>query len=148
VLLPIKISITDFRIANKFAQKLICREGSILKGNSEGELVYSTEHGRMCPGCGKAVAQCICNRRDSIVEGDGIVRVARQTKGRKGKGVTVITGIPLDRERLSKLAAELKSKCGCGGTVKNHTIEIQGDKRDQVISLLEPMGWKIKRSGG
>lgn len=118
------------------------------KNNSDG-IVYSTDHGRMCPNCGNPYNNCQCNRLIKIVPtGDQIVRVSRETKGRKGKGVTVITGVPLPEDELKKLAAKLKNKCGCGGTVKNDTIEIQGDKRDEIIELLKPNGWKIKKSGG
>ena len=111
-------------------------------------IVFSTEHGRMCPDCGNPADECICSRAKQANKGDGIVRVGRQTKGRKGKGVTLITGVPLAEADLKKLAAELKQKCGCGGTVKNQTIEIQGDKRDTVIDLLEKKGYTVKRSGG
>ncbi len=111
-------------------------------------LVYSTEHGRMCPGCGKPVGECVCRREKAIPTGDGIVRVARETKGRKGKGVTVITGLPLNQEGLQGLARELKRKCGAGGTVKGNTIEIQGDHRDLLMEELKGCGYIVKRSGG
>jgi translation initiation factor 1 len=80
--------------------------------------------------------------------GDGIVRVGRETKGRSGKGVTVVTGVPLAGEDLAKLAAELKRRCGSGGTVKAGTIEIQGDHRDLLVAELARRGWTVKRSGG
>ncbi len=80
--------------------------------------------------------------------GNGIVRVARETKGRRGKGVTVITGLPLPREGLERLARELKQKCGAGGTVKGNTIEIQGDHRDLLMEELKRRGYTVKRSGG
>jgi translation initiation factor 1 len=111
-------------------------------------IVFSTEHGRMCPGCDKPTDQCVCSQNAQVYTGDGIVRVGRQTKGRKGKGVTVITGVPLVGDQLKKLATHLKQKCGCGGTVKDGTIEIQGDKRDTVIELLKSKGYAAKRSGG
>jgi translation initiation factor 1 len=79
---------------------------------------------------------------------DGIVRVRRETQGRKGKGVTTITGVPLRDAELRELAAELKRQCGSGGTVKDGVIEIQGDHRDQVVPLLEARGWVVKRAGG
>ncbi len=116
-------------------------------GDSLG-IVFSTEHGRMCPDCGEAVDACLCRQKEEVYTGDGVVRVGRQTKGRKGKPVTVITGVPLVGDELKKLAAQLKQKCGCGGTVKNGTIEIQGDKRDTVIELLKKKGYAAKRSGG
>ena len=111
-------------------------------------IVFSTERGRMCPDCGEIVDACVCSQKAQVYTGDGVVRVGRQTKGRKGKGVTVITGVPLAHDELKKLAAQLKQKCGCGGTVKDGTIEIQGDKRDVVIELLKKKGYAAKRSGG
>lgn len=111
-------------------------------------IVYSTSAGRMCPGCGRAVGECVCREAAPAVTGDGVVRVGRETKGRKGKGVTVITGLGLDRERLAKLAGELKQMCGAGGTVKGSVIEIQGDHRDLIVEELQRRGYAAKRSGG
>ena len=76
------------------------------------------------------------------------MRVGRETKGRKGKGVTLISGVPLPPVELKKLAKELKQKCGTGGTLKDGVIEIQGDHRDALIALLKAKGWPVKRSGG
>ena len=112
-------------------------------------IVYSTEHGRMCPACGKPVGECVCPQEKKPVSvGDGIVRVGRETKGRKGKGVTVITGLPLDEQGLEKLATDLKRRCGAGGAVKGNTIEIQGDHRDLLVAELTTRGYTVKRSGG
>lgn len=113
-------------------------------------MVYSTASGRMCTSCGKPVTGCICKEvaAKTIVPGDGIVRVSRETKGRSGKGVTVITGLPLDTKELDELAKELKRKCGCGGTVKNGTIEIQGDHRDLLVEELIKKKFGVKRAGG
>jgi translation initiation factor 1 len=74
--------------------------------------------------------------------------VSRETKGRKGKGVTLVTGIPLDEKELKAFAKILKAKCGTGGTVKDGVIEIQGDQRDVLVPLLQAKGWLVKRSGG
>ena len=115
--------------------------------NNDG-LVYSTDHGRMCPDCGRTIAECVCAQDESIPAGDGIVRVWRETKGRKGKAVTVITGIPLKPSELKQLARELKARCGSGGTVKAGMIEIQGDHRGKLIEALQTKGWTVKRSGG
>jgi translation initiation factor 1 len=115
------------------------------KGNG---IVYSTQHGRMCPACGKPIDECICRQDKPLPAGDGIVRVARETKGRKGKAVTVVTGIPLAEQELQKLATGLKRKCGAGGTVKGHTIEIQGDHRDLLVTELTKRGYPVKRAGG
>ena len=82
------------------------------------------------------------------VHGDGIVRVGRVTKGCRGKGLTVITGIPLDHDGLINLARQLKQKCGAGGTVKDGVVEIQGDHRDLLVEELKKRGYAVKRSGG
>ena len=79
---------------------------------------------------------------------DGVIRVGRETKGRKGAGVTVITGIPTHPEGLKQIAKELKQKCGTGGTVKNGVIEIQGDQRDLLVQELSARGYTVKRVGG
>lgn len=106
--------------------------------DDNSRLVYSTETGRIDEPEQKAARP----------KGDGIVRIQRQTSGRKGKGVCLITGIDLDDAALDVLAAELKKKCGCGGSVKDGVIEIQGDKRDQLKQLLEAKGMKVKLAGG
>ena len=106
--------------------------------DNNSRLVYSTDAGRIKEEGQKPVRPV----------GDGIVRIQRQTSGRKGKGVCVVSGIDLDDAELAKLAAELKKKCGCGGSVKDGLIEIQGDKRDLIKSLLEAKGMKVKLAGG
>lgn len=113
----------------------------------ESGLVFSTEQGRMCPECRNPVAECTCGQ-GSRPSGDGVVRVSRETKGRKGKGVTLITGIPLDDKELKAYAKVLKAKCGTGGTVKDGVVEIQGEQRDILVPLLQQQGWTVKRSGG
>jgi len=113
----------------------------------EGGLVFSTEQGRMCPECRNPVAECSCGQ-PARPQGDGVVRVSRETKGRKGKGVTLITGIPLDDNELKAYTKVLKAKCGTGGTVKDGVVEIQGDQRDILVPLLQQKGWTVKRSGG
>jgi len=118
--------------------------------DSNSRLVYSTESGRICPTCGKQSAQCICKKKKShiIPKGDGKVRVERSTKGRKGKGVTLITGLPLEGSSLKELAKKLKQQCGTGGTVKNGVIEIQGDHRDFLAEHLNSLGYKAIKAGG
>jgi translation initiation factor 1 len=109
-----------------------------MMNDDNSRLVYSTDTGRI--------------RQEEVkpqrAKGDGIVRIQRQTSGRKGKGVCLITGVDLDDAALDKLAAELKKKCGCGGSVKDGVIEIQGDKRDMLKQLLEAKGMKVKLAGG
>ncbi len=116
--------------------------------NSNTRLVYSDEMGPACSKCGRALSKCQCERQKPRPAGDGIVRIERQTKGRKGKGVTLITGVPLSGDELKALAKTLKQKCGTGGTVKNGVIEIQGDQRDLLLPLLQEKGWKVKKAGG
>ncbi|HLX39052.1 MAG TPA: translation initiation factor Sui1 [Ktedonobacteraceae bacterium] len=111
-------------------------------------LVYSTDGGRIdtCPRCGRAYKECRCDQ--PIKKNDGIVRVMRDRKGRGGKTVTVITGVPANADALATLAQQLKKLCGTGGTVKDGTIEIQGDHCDKVQTRLTEMGYKVKRAGG
>ncbi len=109
--------------------------------------VYSCEAGRLCPTCGNALKECRC-KQNSAPKGDGIIRLQRETKGRKGKGVTLITGVPLPADELKKLAKSLKQKCGTGGTIKNGVIEIQGDHRELLLTELQQQGWTVKKAGG
>ena len=110
--------------------------------------VYSTEQGSLCPRCGKPVNGCICSQKKRSVPGDGIVRISRETKGRKGKGVTIVSGVPLGDAELKALAKQLKQKCGTGGTIKEGNIEIQGDHRDILMQELAARGFTVKRCGG
>jgi translation initiation factor 1 len=109
-----------------------------MKNDDNSRLVYSTDSGRIEEPKAKVERP----------KGDGVVRIQRQTSGRKGKGVCLLTGISLDDAELDKLAAELKKKCGCGGSVKDGVIEIQGDKRELLKQLLEAKGMKVKLAGG
>ncbi len=111
-------------------------------------LVYSSATGRICPQCEKPVAGCDCARKKAVPEGDGSVRVGRETKGRKGKGVTLVSGVPLAGDALAELAQQLKKKCGSGGTLKDGVIEIQGDHRDFLLVELQKRGYKVKKAGG
>ena len=86
--------------------------------------------------------------KDSGAPAAARVRVGRATQGRAGKGVTVITGLPLAPAALAALGAELKRHCGSGGTVRDGTIEIQGDHRDRIVLELTRRGFSAKRSGG
>lgn len=114
-------------------------------------LVYSTDKGRLCPQCNQPLAQCTCkntSRNKIAVESDGIVRLKRQTQGRGGKTVTIITGLALEAAALQQLAKTLKQRCGSGGAIKDGAIEIQGDHRDQLKIELEQRGYKVKLAGG
>lgn len=106
--------------------------------DDNSRLVYSTATGRIDE----------VKEKPQRPKGDGIVRIQRQTSGRKGKGVCLISGIDMQDAELEKLAAELKKKCGCGGAVKDGVIEIQGDKRDLLKTLLEAKNFKVKLAGG
>ena len=79
---------------------------------------------------------------------DGIVRVGRETKGRRGKGVTIVTGLPGSEAQLKTIASRLKAQCGVGGTVKGRIVEIQGDQRDRLIKILTESGYTVRKSGG
>ncbi len=115
--------------------------------NALGGLVYSTEAGRTCPGCRQPVASCIC-RASALPEGDGIARVRRETKGRGGKTVTTVSGLLLSPEELKALGKKLKTRCGCGGSVKEGVIEIQGDHAELITAWLTEQGFQSKRAGG
>jgi translation initiation factor 1 len=111
-------------------------------------IVYSTDVGRRCPNCLRAVSACVCRKGTPGRAGDGIVRVRGETQGRKGKGVTLITGLGLANAELAALATELKRRCGSGGTVDQDRIEIQGDHRETLVAELTRRGWTVKRAGG
>ena len=112
-------------------------------------MVYSTGFGTLCPNCRRAVRECVCPKdAPGAARGSTAVRVGRETKGRSGKGVTVITGLPLTRLELESLAGDLKKRCGSGGTVRGGSIEIQGDHRDALVAALIKLGWPAKKSGG
>ncbi len=117
-----------------------------MAGNSR--LVYSSEQGRICPGCSQPVAACRCHKASPVPAGDGIVRVRRECNGRGGKTVTVISGLPLGSEELKAVAGELKRRCGSGGTVKDGIIEIQGEHLALVVADLQQRGYTVKRAGG
>jgi translation initiation factor 1 len=118
------------------------------KTNKYEGIVYSTEFGKVCPKCGNPVTKCICGKRIPGIPNDGIVRISRETKGRKGSGVSIIKGIALDDKDLKKLSKQLKQKCGAGGIVKSGAIEIQGDHRAVLKEELSKLGYTVKLSGG
>ena len=112
-------------------------------------LVYSTDGGRICPSCRHPQSQCVCKAQAAArVQGDGKVRVSRETSGRGGKAVTVVRGLPLDAAALQQLGKQLKAACGTGGTVKDGVVEVQGEHVDKVLALLQAQGYAAKRSGG
>ena len=120
-----------------------------------GEPLAAAPRGKHCPKCGRPAAACECRPAAKgrasaapAAPADGIVRVARQTKGRKGKGVTLVTGLTLAPDALAALGKELKQRCGAGGTAKDGVIEIQGDHRDTLVAELQARGYAVKRAGG
>ena len=105
----------------------------------EDLVVFSTDKGKVEP------------KKETVQHqafSDGVLKVRRETKGRKGKGVITIAGISGTDQELKKIAATLKKKCGTGGAVKEGVIEIQGDKRDVIKAELEKLGFSVKFSGG
>ncbi|MFZ4626385.1 MAG: translation initiation factor Sui1 [Rhodoferax sp.] len=115
---------------------------------ASGGLVFSTDSGRTCPACRQPVAACQCRATKPGTVSDGIVRVSRETKGRAGKGVTLVKGLALDEAALQALGRQLKTACGSGGTVKDGIIEVQGDHCERVMALLKASGLSVKRAGG
>jgi translation initiation factor 1 len=111
-------------------------------------IVYATDLGAICPGCRRPVADCACRRQDGRPVRDQFVRVSREVAGRKGKGVSIVSGVPLGPAELEALAGELKRRCGSGGTVRDGRIEIQGDHRDLLVVELARRGYQVKRAGG
>jgi translation initiation factor 1 len=116
--------------------------------------VYSSLSGRICPNCGLATSRCVCRANprgkaaQTLPDGDGIARVGRSSKGRKGKTVTSVTGVPLPPDELRNLAKDLKRLCGTGGTLKDGVIEIQGDHRAALVEELGRRGFRVKKTGG
>ncbi len=116
------------------------------------KLVYSTDPSikkhddKRCQRCGELQRNCRCHASKPPL--DGIVRLQRQVKGRNGKPVVLITGLPLEKPELKSLAKKLKSKCGVGGSIEGTTIIIQGDKREVLKPELEALGYQVKLSGG
>ncbi|MBT1070279.1 translation initiation factor [Pelotalea chapellei] len=113
--------------------------------NSNATLVYSSETGRISTDQKTSQKQTTINRNNPT---DGTVRLQRQTKGRGGGIVIVITGLPLGVDELKDLAGALKKRCGCGGTIKDGIIEIQGDHRETLLQELQQRGFRVKLSGG
>ncbi|MGY8849606.1 MAG: stress response translation initiation inhibitor YciH [Pseudomonadales bacterium] len=105
--------------------------------NKESRLVYSTDAGRITQ-----------TDKPQAIDTDGIVRIRHETKGRKGKGVSLVSGLDLDEAALKTLAKQLKQKCSTGGTIKDGVIEIQGDHRDILKIELEKLGHTVKLAGG
>ncbi len=102
----------------------------------------------LCPKCKQLKKTCTCKTEPPVPSKSTVVRVGRETKGRRGKGVTIISDLPLDENGLTELATKLKTRLGTGGTVKDGRIEIQGDHRYRIVEELEGLGYRVKRAGG
>ena len=116
-------------------------------------LVYSTGSGQICPSCGRPTKKCTCKKKkavkkQSVYPGDGIIRIRREVKSRKGKTVTTILGVPLADRDLKQFAKILKRKCGSGGSVKDGAIIIQGDHRETLLNEIKQQGYTVKLAGG
>ena len=108
-------------------------------------LVYSTEHGRTCPTCGWPEKTCRCHlRAEEKVPQKPVAKLRLETKGRGGKAVTVVDGLPRNSAFLEELAQALKKACGTGGTVRDGAIELQGERRERVAALLTSRGFLVK----
>ena len=123
---------------------------------TKSRLVYSSESGRICPECSKPVSSCACKKKKNndtkkparSYPADGFIRIMRETKGHKGKTVTVIGNTPFKDRELKEFAKRLKSRCGTGGSVKDNEILIQGDHRQVVLDEITRQGYKAKLAGG
>jgi translation initiation factor 1 len=111
-------------------------------------IIYSTGIGNLCPNCRRPLRECVCPKGAPGAAKPAAVRVGRETKGRAGKGVTTITGLPMSTADIESLAGKLKKRCGSGGTVREGVVEIQGDHRDVIVAELAKLGWPAKKSGG
>jgi translation initiation factor 1 len=139
-----------------FKKTLLFRKKWENKPMNENRLVYSTETGRICPACGKPVPECSCKKKKAVkVEkpptgylNDGTIRIRREVKGRKGKTVTTVFGVPLEDKALGKFAKILKRRCGAGGSVKDGVIIIQGDHRQVLLGEIKKHGYTATLAGG
>jgi translation initiation factor 1 len=117
-----------------------------MKNDGNGRVVYSTGVGRVCPGCGWPAADCKCSsqRADAPVPAKIVAKLRMEKKGRGGKTVTVVYGLPQNAAFLDGLSKELKRACGVGGTATDDGVELQGDLRERVRAALEKKGYTVK----
>ena len=120
---------------------------TVMQSKLTGGLVYSTDSGRMCPDCRQPIANCSC-KTQVLPKTDGVARVSLQTKGRGGKSVTLVKGLPLDALALAALGKQLRAASGSGGTAKDGVIEVQGDHCTTVVAALQKLNYNVKRAGG
>ena len=113
---------------------------------ADRRLVYSTDRGSVCPTCGWPKADCRCSSRlDEPIPPKVTAKLRLETKGRKGKAVTVVDGLPRNTSFLEELAKALKTSLGTGGAVKDGAVEIQGDHRERLRTLLVNRGFTVRR---
>ena len=112
----------------------------------DGRMVYSTGVGRVCSGCGWPSANCQCSTRAATesVPTRIVAKLRVEKKGRGGKTVTVVDGLPNNAAFLKDLGQELKRACGTGGTVVEGAVELQGDLRERVREVLTKKGFVVK----
>ena len=120
-----------------------------MNDRGKGRLVYSTGVGRVCPGCGWPATACTCSTRAAhapvpLRPGKIVAILRTEKKGRGGKTVTVVAGLPNNETWLRQLCQELKRACRTGGSVKEDTIELQGDLRDRVREYLVRREFVVK----
>ena len=123
---------------------------------SDNRWVYSTETGRICPACSKPVSACTCKKKKTakvhkapaVYPKDGIIRIQREVKGRKGKTITAILGVPLENGDLENFAKIVKRRCGAGGSVKDGVVVIQGDHRQTLLDEIRKHGYPATLAGG
>ena len=115
---------------------------------SNSRLVYSTQGNSNCIKCGKPLKKCKCLQPTNSDQSGGVIRISKETKGRKGSGVTLVKGVRGSSSDLKQIAKNLKSQLGVGGTIKDGVIEIQGDHRQLIRDFFETSGEKVKLAGG
>jgi translation initiation factor 1 len=117
------------------------------RGDGRGRPVYSTDVGRICPDCGRAARDCKCSQRaaaEESIPGRIVAKLRMEKKGRGGKTVTVVDGLPQNAAFLKDLCRELKRACGTGGAVIDSAVELQGDLRERVRESLLKRGFEVK----
>ena len=111
-----------------------------------GRIVYSTDVGRVCPTCGWPATDCKCRQSSETapIPSRIVAKLRIEKKGRGGKSVTVVDGLPRNAAFLKALSQELKRACGTGGAVVEGAVELQGDLRERVRACLRMKGFVVK----
>jgi translation initiation factor 1 len=116
-----------------------------MNDTTDPQLIFSTDKGSICSDCSKPIKECVCReiKRNAVPQTSGSVKIRHETMGRRNKGVTMISNLPLSEEQLQTLVKKFKSTFGTGGAVKDYTIELQGDQRDKVAVELRRLGYSV-----